>query len=95
MKGTSENDRREDDRREDDGLLHRRVDHLEKLLERFESTYIRSDVLTERLERAKDRLDHVEKMFEEFASERTWFIRLVLGVNVIAVIGLVIQSKPS
>jgi hypothetical protein len=51
--------------------------------------------LTERMERAKDRLDHVEKMFEEFASERTWFIRLVLGVNVVAVIGLVIQSKPS
>jgi hypothetical protein len=85
----------ESDRRNEDDLLHRRVDHLENLLERFENTYIRSDILTERMERAKDRLDHVEKMFEEFASERTWFIRLVLGVNVVAVIGLVIQSKPS
>lgn len=94
MKDTPESDRREEDRREADGLLHRRVDHLENLLERFENTYIRSDVLTERMERAKDRLDHVEKLFEEFASERTWFIRLVLGVNVVAVIGLVIQSKP-
>jgi len=85
----------ESERRSEDDLLHRRVDHLENLLERFENTYIRSDILTERMERAKDRLDHVEKMFEEFASERTWFIRLVLGVNVVAVIGLVIQSKPS
>ena len=85
----------ESDRRNEDDLLHRRVDHLENLLERFENTYIRSDILTERMERAKDRLDHVEKMFEEFASERTWFIRLVLGVNVVAVIGLVIQSKSS
>lgn len=94
MKDTPESDHREDDRRESDGLLHRRVDHLENLLERFENTYIRSDVLTERMERAKDRLDHIEKLFEEFASERTWFIRLVLGVNVVAVIGLVIQAKP-
>jgi len=85
----------ESERRSEDDLLHRRVDSLERLLQRFEDTYIRSDILTERMERAKDRLDHVEKMFEEFASERTWFIRLVLGVNVVAVIGLVIQSKPS
>jgi len=85
----------ESEHRSEDDLLHRRVDSLERLLQRFEDTYIRSDILTERMERAKDRLDHVEKMFEEFASERTWFIRLVLGVNVVAVIGLVIQSKPS
>jgi len=51
-------------------------------------------MLTERLDRAKDRLEHLEQKFEEFSNERTWFIRLILGVNVLAVIGLVVQSKP-
>lgn len=51
-------------------------------------TYIRSDLIEERNRSQGERIGHLELMVQSLNDDKKWFVRIVLGVIIMAVIGV-------
>jgi hypothetical protein len=69
------------------------IERLHSEIARMEEKFVRVDVLNARLDRINDGITGLEKRMLELVGERTWLLRLVLGANILAVIGLVLNKQ--
>lgn len=87
-------ERNDDIRRHIDNILNNELDHrLRRELDHRLADYVRKDTYEIRLEQAREQTAALAEKMEKFLNERTWLVRLVLGANVMAVIGLILNGK--
>lgn len=63
--------------------------------ERLVSLETRVTSLETRVAVAESNIEHINKKLDKIDSNTTWLLRIVVGVIVIAVLGLVVVSSPS
>lgn len=77
---------------ENESELRHAIRDLKDEMGKYDIRFMRSDLLEIKLEGLKDAIKKLEEKLEEMAGERTWLIRIILGANVMAVIGLVLSQ---
>lgn len=59
----------------------------------MEAKFVRSDIIEMKFDVMKEAIKKIDEKVEQMVGERSWLLRIVLGANVMAVIGLVLNRN--
>jgi ElaB/YqjD/DUF883 family membrane-anchored ribosome-binding protein len=69
------------------------IRRLEAEIDRMEAKFVRSDIIEMKFDVVKEAIKKIDEKVEQMVGERSWLLRIVLGANVMAVIGLVLNRN--